>query len=82
MITQKAEYTRFASQINQIVTIHKDINAQLIVLNNRFEEFQKNVGLWCLFVYKVTMHEDKKISRGLAVDQSSRIEARHPLMNN
>lgn len=45
MITQKAEYTRVASQINQIVVIHKDINAQLTVLNTRFEEFQKNVGL-------------------------------------
>lgn len=29
---QKAEYTRLAGQINQIVVMNKDINGQLIVL--------------------------------------------------
>ena len=45
LVVQKAEYVRLASQINQIVASHKDINSQLQVLKNRFDEYQKNVGI-------------------------------------
>jgi hypothetical protein len=36
---------RFANQINIMIQNSKDINAQLTVLGNRFDEFQKNVGV-------------------------------------
>lgn len=42
---QKAEYGRVANQINQLIVTHKEINSQLLVLQSRFQEFEKNVGL-------------------------------------
>lgn len=36
---------RFANQINAIVANSKDINSHLTLLANKFDEFQKNVGL-------------------------------------
>lgn len=52
LITQKAEYMRFANQINQMIQNSKEINSQLTLLGNKFEEFQKNVGIWlCLMVF-------------------------------
>jgi hypothetical protein len=45
LVVQKAEYTRLAGQINQLIVLHKEINSQLTVLDSRFNEFQKNVGL-------------------------------------
>lgn len=45
LVAQKAEYMRFANQINAIVANSKDINSHLTLLSNKFEEFQRNVGL-------------------------------------
>ena len=45
LITQKAEYMRFANQINSIIQNSREINAQLTLLGNKFEDFQKNVGI-------------------------------------
>jgi hypothetical protein len=45
MVAQKAEYSRFATQINQMVGTHKEINSQLKLLESRFLEYKKNVGI-------------------------------------
>ena len=45
MIAQKAEYMRFANQINAMVANSKEINSHLSLLGNKFDEFNKNVGL-------------------------------------
>ncbi len=37
---------RFANQINAMVANSKEINSQLTLLGTKFDEFQKNVGLW------------------------------------
>lgn len=51
LITQKAEYMRFANQINQMIQNSKEINSQLTLLGNKFEEFQKNVGIWLSLMF-------------------------------
>jgi hypothetical protein len=45
LVAQKAEYVRFANQIYAIVGNSKEINDHLTLLGNKFDEFQKNVGL-------------------------------------
>ena len=46
LIAQKAEYMRFGNQINTMIQNSKEINQQLSLLANKFDEFQKNVGIW------------------------------------
>jgi hypothetical protein len=45
LVAQKAEYMRFANQINAIVANSKDLNSHLTLLANKYDEFQKNVGI-------------------------------------
>jgi len=45
LIAQKAEYMRFANQINTMVANSKEINSHLTLLGTKFDEFQKNVGI-------------------------------------
>lgn len=45
LLAQKAEYSRFANQLNAMIANSKEINTHLTLLGNKFDEFQKNVGL-------------------------------------